>query len=75
MMILKICIIVHDLRKRHFDFGFKGQGLEFELYIVSLLLLLLFFFGGGLKMSNVKAKFVICISQCFYTIIILPFDI
>ena len=30
--------IVYDPRKYHFDFGFKGQGLEFELY---------FFSGGG----------------------------
>ena len=33
-----------------------------------------FFGGGGVKMSNVKAKFVICILQSFCTIIILPFD-
>ena len=65
-MVLHICI-VYNPRKRHFDFGFKGQGLEYELYIVSLLG---FFFwgGGGLKMSNVKAKFIICILQCFCTI-------
>ena len=69
MLILHICI-VHDPRKRHFDFGFKGQGLEFELYIVPLFVCC--FLGGG--MSNVKAKFVICILQCFCTIIIIPFD-
>ena len=66
MMILHICI-VNDPRKHHFDFWFKGQSLEFELYIGV-------FFGGGMKMSNVKAKFVICILQSFCTIIILPFD-
>ena len=33
-----------------------------------------FFLGGGVKMSNIKDKFVICILQCFCTIIILPFD-
>ena len=38
-----ICI-VHDPRKRHFDVRFKGQGLEFELYIWFLWG---FFFGGG----------------------------
>ena len=72
-MILHMCI-VYDPRKHHFDFGFKGQGLEFELYIVFFL-----FFGGGgggeVKISNLNAKFVICILQCFCTIIISPFDI
>ena len=46
MMILHICI-VHESR----PFGFKCQGFEFELYIVSLF----FFFGGGgvgVKMSK-----------------------
>ena len=49
-MVLHICI-VYNPRKRHFDFGFKGQGLEYELYIVSLLVF--FWGGGGVKMSNV----------------------
>ena len=50
-VILHICI-VNDPRKRHFDFGFKGQSLEFELYIV------FFFLGGGGE--NVKCKGQIC---------------
>ena len=50
-MVLHICI-VYNPRKRHFDFGFKGQGLEYELYIVSLL----FFFWGGGGGGNVKRK-------------------
>ena len=47
-MILHMCI-VYDPRKHHFDFGFKGQGLEFELY---------FFLGGGGE--DVKRKCQIC---------------
>ena len=66
MMILHMCI-VYDPRKHHFDFGFKGQGLGGVVC----------FFGGvgEVKMSNVNARFVICILQCFCTIIISPFDI
>ena len=60
-MVLHICI-VYNPRKRHFDFGFKCQGLEHELYIVSLLGF--FFLGGGGE--NVKRK--VCILQCFCTI-------
>ena len=55
-MILHIPVcIVHYPRKCHFDSGFKGQGLEFELYIVSLLL---FLFGDGGE--NGKCKGQIC---------------
>ena len=32
-MTLHMCIVC-DPRTHHFDFGFKGQGLEFELYFV-----------------------------------------
>ena len=66
-MILHMCI-VYDPRKHHFDFVFKGQGFEFELYMFFGLLFFVF-------LPNVNAKFIICILQCFCTIIISPFDI
>ena len=60
MMILHMCI-VYDPRKHHFDFGFKGQGLEFELYIGFFFVLFFWFVfwegGGG---EDVKCKCQIC---------------
>ena len=50
MIILQMCI-VYDPRKYHFDFGFKGQGLKFELY---------FWGGGSGGGEDVKRKCQIC---------------
>ena len=48
------------LKKHHFDFRFKGQGLEFELYIVFLGFFFFVCFLGGGGGEDVKRECQIC---------------